>query len=333
VSSPPGSGLRLGLMGSGGIAEFHTPALKAAGFEVSAVCASPGSTRAREFADRHEIPQVLHDTSAMLAARDLWDALVIAIPIEATLEVLLEAVATGAPVLVEKPVAFQASDLVPLLGRALPVQVAYNRRFYRTVAAARDEVRNGPPVLATLTLPESVGVDGAEAMLHFFSNSVHGLDMTRFVFGEVAVVAVERLSDERGRPCGVAALLQSPRGDVVQFVGNWGTPANFALTIDRPGRRLELRPLEAAAVFTGMEVVEPTAEVPIRSYRPLQTGRVDLDDVDARLKPGFFAQAEAFARLCRGEDPAPAARLEDAHAALVLAEALAGPMPQRASFG
>lgn len=327
MTSAPGRGLRLGLVGAGGIAEFHAPALTAAGFEVAAVSARPGSMRAREFAERHGIAQVLHDTSAMLAARDLWDALVIAVPIEDTLEMLLEAVATGAPVLVEKPVTYRASDLVPLLARSLPVQVAYNRRFYRTVAVARDEVRSSPPVMATLTLPESVGVDGADGMLHFFSNSVHGLDMARFVFGDLTVTAVERLSDERGWPCGVAALLQSPRGDVVQFVGNWGTPANFALSIDRPGRRLELRPLEAGAVFTDMEVVEPTVEVPIRTYRPVQSGRVDLDEVDARLKPGFFAQAEAFARLCRGEDPAPAARLEDAHAALVLAEALAGPMP------
>jgi predicted dehydrogenase len=327
LTNAPGSGLRLGLVGAGGIAEFHVPALRAAGFEVAAVCARPGSTRARDFANRHGIAQVLPDTSSMLAARDRWDALVIAIPIEDTLAVLLEAVATGAPVLVEKPVAYRASDLAPLLGRPLPVQVAYNRRFYRTVAAARDEVRNGPPVMATLTLPESVGMEGADGMLHFFSNSVHGLDMIRFVFGDVTVTAVKRLSDERGRPCGLAALLQSPRGDVVQFIGNWGAPANFALTIDRPGRRLELRPLEAAAVFTDMQVVEPTIEVPIRTYRPVQSDRVDLDAVDARLKPGFFAQAEAFARLCQGEDPAPAARLEDAHAALVLAEALAGPMP------
>ncbi len=312
-------------MGSGGIAEFHVPALRAAGFEIAAVCGTPGSERAREFAARHEIEHVVHDTAVMLAARESWDALVIAIAIDATLDVLLEAVETGAPVLCEKPVSYQAAALLPLLGRALPVQVAYNRRFYRTIAAARDEVRNGPPVMATLTLPESVGVDGADGMLHFFSNSVHGLDMARFVFGDVEIVAVERARDERGQPCGVAALLRSARGDLLQFVGNWGTPANFALTIDRPGRRLELRPLEAGAVFTGMEVVEPTAEVPLRSYRPQQTERVDLDEVDARLKPGFFQQAQAFARLCRGDDPAPAATLEDAHAALALAEALAGP--------
>jgi predicted dehydrogenase len=328
MSAPPGAGLRLGLIGAGAIAEFHAPALKEAGFELSAVCTRPGSVRAREFAQRHGVPRVLGDAPAMLAAREEWDALVVTVPADCCLEVLLEVVPSGAPVLVEKPVSFAASDIAPLLGRGLRVQVGYNRRFYRPVAMARENVRNGPPVLATLTLPEAEGANPQATLTNFFTNSVHGLDLARFVFGDLEVVGVERLNDEHGDVRGVAALLQSSRGDAVQFLGNWGTPANYALAIDRPGQRTELRPLETAAVFTRMEMTEPTAERPVRSYLPQVTSRVELDSVDLRLKPGFFAQAEAFARLCRGEDLAPAASLEDARAVLALAEALAGANPR-----
>ena len=43
--------------------------------------------------------------------------------------------------------------------------------------------------------------------------------------------------------------LASPRGDLLQFTANWRTPWNFALSLDRPGRRFELRPFEAATVY------------------------------------------------------------------------------------
>ncbi len=67
----------------------------------------------------------------LLAARSLWDALLIAVPPQATLPILKEAVALGVPILVEKPVACAAAELKPLLEREAPVIVGYNRRFTR----------------------------------------------------------------------------------------------------------------------------------------------------------------------------------------------------------
>ena len=85
-----------------------------------------------------------------------------------------------------------------------------------------------------------------------------------------------------------------------------------------------LRPLEIGTVYEGMEVIEPTRENPLRVYRPRESARVALTAEDFKFKPGFLAQARALAALVHGEDPGPAARLEDAHAALHLAEELVG---------
>ena len=52
--------------------------------------------------------------------------------------------------------------------------------------------------------------------------------------------------------------------------------------------------------------------------------KVELDQWDKTYKPGFYAQAQALAALVRQEDPGQAARLEDAHAVLEIAEQLAG---------
>ena len=320
---------RLALIGCGNIAEFHPAAFRAAGFHLAAVCSRPGSPRLHSFAQRHDIPLVFDHVSDLFAAREHWDAVLIAVSVDATLNILLQALELDVPVLVEKPIAWRSNDLLPLVNRQLSVIVGYNRRFYRTVQEAQKEVLNGPPLLGHLALPEAVRTPGQPSddlayLKPFFGNSVHGLDIARYVFGGLRLVDVQRLTNSDGAIQALMAMLTTDRGDILHFTGNWQAPANFSLTLDRPGRRFEMRPFEAATIYEGMEVTPPTAEEPIRTYKPKQVGKVDLDETDYRCKPGFVGQARALAALIRGEDPGPAARLEDAHADLELAEGLVG---------
>jgi predicted dehydrogenase len=321
--------LRLALLGAGKIAEFHVPAARRAGFEVVAVAARPGSTTPAALAERHGIPRVFDGAEALLAARDEWDALLISVPVPDLLSVLERSLEAGAPVLVEKPVALRSRDLDSLAGRDLPVMVAYNRRFYPGVQAAREELRVGPPALGALTLPEGItgwaGPDGdAEPLYLHFSNSVHGLDLLQFLFGPLEVVHTERLPLRDGSVPGLVATLRSERGDVVQVLVNWGTPTNTAVTVDWPGRRLELRPYEHLVVYDAMQVVDPTDDVPIRTYRPQVAAQVPLTGDDVEFKPGFVGQMQAFASLCGGGDPGPGASLADAASVLRLAEGIVG---------
>ena len=96
------------------------------------------------------------------------------------------------------------------------------------------------------------------------------------------------------------------------------------MILDRPSRRLELRPFETAVVYEKMEFVDPTPETPIGTYTPLVAERINLDECDQHFKPGFCAQARSLSALVRSEDPGPAARLEDAFKVLKLAEELIG---------
>lgn len=323
------TGPRLAFIGCGNIAEFHAPACRAAGLDLVAVCSRPGSPRLRSFAERHCIPLVFDHTSELFHAREEWDALLIAVPIGATLDILVCALETKAPILVEKPVAWRSKDLMPLIHRQLPVIVGYNRRFYQTVQEAQREVADGPPLLAHLALPEALPSPSQSSndpsyLGPFFWNSVHGLDLARFVLGDLHLVHVQRLKDPAGVILGLTAVLTTDRGDILELTSHWQVPANFSLTLDRAGRRFDIRPFEAATIYEGMEVTEPTEENPIRSYRPKPVAKVELDEVDRRFKPGFVAQAHALAALARGESPGPAARLEDAYAILELAEQLVG---------
>ena len=209
------------------------------------------------------------------------------------------------------------------------VLVGYNRRFYLPVRRAREEVRSGVPLLARLSLPEGVDPDDRDStksyLEPFFENSCHGLDLIRYVFGDLQVKNVRRLTRGDGRLVGLTALLSTARGDLVQFEGNWGVPANFALSLQRPGRRFELCPFEQATIYEGMDVIEPTDSNHIRRYVPREVEHVELDPIDLSAKPGFVAQASVLSDLVEGK-PAPleAANLDDAHAAIKLCEQLVG---------
>lgn len=321
---------RLAIIGAGRVTEFHVPAFREAGFEVTAICSRPGSDSAKSMGERHGIDNVFDGMEALLAASDAWDALLITVTTTSTLEVLEQALQAGVPVLVEKPVALRSADLEPYINRDLPVLVGYNRRFYRPVQAARQEVRKSPKLLGQLVFPETIHTPDRESdnprYLEWFYSSVtnHGLDLARFVFGELQIQHVSRLRNTGGALAGITAILTAEDGHLLQFMGIFNVPTNFAITIDSPNRRFEIRPFEIATIYDGMEVVAPTDETPIRTYVPNVLKTIHLDDVDLRFKPGFVAQARTFAGFVSSGDPGDGARLEDAYAVLKLAEELAG---------
>jgi predicted dehydrogenase len=320
------------LIGVGIVAEARVPALRAAGLDVAGVSTRPGSRRLRDFATRHGIPSVVDDWRAMLDDGEGWNALVISTWPDGTPDVLAAAMDLGVPILVEKPVAWNSGRLLELCAKPHDqVIVGYNRRFYRSVQAARSEALNGPPLIAQLALPADVVVPEAydpsgRYLLHFFESvSALGLDLTRFVLGDLHVTAVSRLTSPAGNVAALAALLGTDRGDVLQLTGNWGTAANFALSLCRPGRRFELLPFEVASVYEGMEVQPPSPDYPVRRYVPKPVAMIALDGVDVQQKPGFVAEAQALGAMIAGcPPPAYTARLEDALAVTTLCEELTG---------
>lgn len=311
----------LALIGSGPIAHFHVDAARRAGFLVTDVAGRPGSTRAPAFAAQHGIARVWDDP-AQLAADGAWDALILAVETAATLPLLTVAAERDRPVLVEKPVALSSAALAPLRSRWDHVLVAYNRRYYEPVQAARAWLRDRGPCLVQLELPDAVAPedDGTDRTTIVRINSVHGLDLLRYLLGDLRIESVASLGDP-GAYAGRHLTLRSARGDLCSLTANWNAPANFSLAFDAGAERFQLRPFEVGATYRGMEVVEPTPAMPIRRYQPVCTGTVWADASNG--KPGFVGQAKALRRLVEGAPPGPeAATMNDACEAVVLVEAL-----------
>jgi len=323
---------RVGIIGVGETADWRARALRAAGMEVTAVSARQGSERLSDFATRHEIARRFTDWKSMLDHRDLFDALAVSTWPDATPSVLQAAMDLAVPILVEKPVAWNSARLKQLCSKPNDrVIVGYNRRFYRPVQEARREVLSGPPLLAQLTLPTQLyprdGYDPTARYLQSFFESVSilGLDLTRFVMGDLTLVHASRLKDADGNLAGLAAVLTTERGDLVQVTGNFGATANYSLVLNRPGRRFDLLPFEAATIYAGLEVLLPNAEYPIRRYIPRKSTQVNLDNIDLQEKPGFVGEAMALLAMVQGERPPEfTARLQDALAVTTLCEQLTG---------
>lgn len=319
---------RAGLIGVGPVSDWHIRALRLAGFDITAVSSRKKSTRVLPFAQKHKIPATYSDWETMLKDKSSFDALLIATHVEGTVDVLSVALELGLPILVEKPVALSSKQIETVCKKAHPlVQVGYNRRFYPSILFARQETQAREAAIANLFFPENISHKSAKApysyLYRFFQNSCHGTDMLRFIFGDLQIEKTKYLLRQDRKLWGFGALLSTARGDVVSFTANWGTPANLSLTIDWPGRRIELKPLERASVYEKMKIVEPSKDFPLRQYLPKIANQVGLSEIDLVEKPGFAEQARAFKRMVDTGKPFPlAATLQDAYCAVKLCEDL-----------
>jgi len=297
------------VVGAGAIAPFHIAALRAAGFNVSHIAATAGSHRAKELAARLEIQQVWPSSEELISSNS-WDALVLASSTESIPALLRLVLQQRRPCLVEKPVGFDAETIAEFAGHDHQVRVAYNRRFYASSESARAFAAAGPCIFR-LELPDSIAstADEMNGLRAVRENSVHGLDLLAHVLGRYNIVTRMDISEPRGR----LAVMSTEAGHVGTIVLNWNCPANFSLVLDRSPRRFELKPFELGSTYEGMEVIEPTDDMPVRRYVPKLVQQVDSFPGPDGVKPGFLLQAQSLmSAVQRGEWDARSATLDDA---------------------
>ena len=131
--------LRAGIIGSGFIAPVHIEALRRIGVQVSAIC---GSERAREVAERWDIPRVFtgHDFEGLVNCPEV-DVVHITSPNRHHHAQALAALAAGKHVVCEKPLAMTTSETSGIVEAAKHAgkvfAVNYNVRFYPAVLQMR----------------------------------------------------------------------------------------------------------------------------------------------------------------------------------------------------
>ena len=308
------------LIGTSPIMRSHLKAITESGMEPTAVASSNIHSCSHEkFAIENNIKKNYQNWDEMIN-EEKYDGILIAARTESTIEILEHAIKQNVPILVEKPVSFSSQIIKKLINDSHgQIIVGFNRRFYKTVNEVRNLIsKENKPVIASMIAPES------SDFRKFFDNAVHGIDLLRYIFGDIKLEHVKKLIVDDLQK-GFIATFSNEKNDIIQLIGNWNASDNFSLTIFQDRTKFELKPFEELNIYNGINIIEPTDSIPIRKYQPKLVKRICLDSVDQYIKPGFFQQCNAFSELIRKKTQScSTASLTDTLKAIEICEKLVG---------
>lgn len=109
--------IKIGIIGVGGMANYHVPGFRQGGGEVVALC-DVNEAVAQKAAAKHGIERVFTDVGAMLQGMPELDAVSVIVPNKFHALVALQALAAGKHVFCEKPPALNAKQMEQMLAAA-----------------------------------------------------------------------------------------------------------------------------------------------------------------------------------------------------------------------
>jgi predicted dehydrogenase len=167
--------VRLGMLGSGFIADHYMSGLRYVPDAVIVASASTGGTRGAGFAARHGIERI-HDSIAALCADPEVDLVVVALPNHLHLSAVTSAVAAGKGVLCTKPLGRNAAEAEEMLRLVTAAGVFHgyleNEVFAPEVMKTREMVASGN-LGRVLTMRAREGHSGPHAP-HFWDAETAG---------------------------------------------------------------------------------------------------------------------------------------------------------------
>jgi predicted dehydrogenase len=167
----------------------------------------------------------------------------------------------------------------------------------------------------TVEIPQAITADRQSRRLsdfdyenYFVRNSIHGVDLVRYILGEPTNVhSLVRPNSERNNAgASFATILEYPKGVVATITDLWDTPEVWRMKIVAESGWVEFEPLEQGWF------------VNVNGERT----RIIADAVDSEFRPGVYTQDLHFVDAVRAEKTPllPACLLPDAHKTMVLME-------------
>ncbi len=188
--------LKIGFIGSGGIAKSHFDSLGKIDEAQIVACMDVDADRAAEAAARFAGAGAYTDVAQMLDAQEL-DAVYVCVPPHAHGEAELALVERGVPFFIEKPIGVDretpARVLAALGGKDLITSVGYMMRYRASAQRVKELLAEDEPVVARGSwiggMPgvywwRRKDMSGGQAN----EQTTHVFDLARFLFGEVASV-------------------------------------------------------------------------------------------------------------------------------------------------
>lgn len=286
------------LLGVGAMGTEYAKVLKALGFPVLAVGRSERSGKA--FTEATSIP-------AITGGFRRWISSAKALPTKAIVAVSEESIGEATKlllknglrsILVEKPGGSTASEIqeVATLSRKTHarVAVAYNRRFYASVAAARPMIERDGGVTSFnfeftewSHIVENLAKPPRVLREWYLHNSTHVIDLAFTLGGWPKTISSFVSGRLRWYPRAVfAGAGISTSGALFSYQANWAAPGRWSVEVLTRKHRYIFRPMEKLFV-QDIGSVQLT-EIPLKN------------SMDEKFKPGLYRQVEAFLHQGRG---------------------------------
>lgn len=290
---------KIAFIGAGSMAREHIRAFKARPDAELAGIYSRTKPRAEALAQEFGIPLVC-DSVADLARRTEATLVVVAVPELALNAVAKAAFAESWSVLLEKPAGYSFADAQDIesaaRGRASPVMVGFNRRFYASTMKLKAslDAYDGTRfvhIQDQQSFAEARRYNHPEPVVENFmyANSIHVIDLARHLC-RGSIVGVNRIMPWRGEATEVVLThLAFESGDAALYEGLWRGPGPWSCSVSTAQRRWTMQPLERLSFQNANERAQNT---------------VEPDPIDASFKAGFARQAEAVLARANGRPSA-----------------------------
>ena len=284
---------QIALIGAGPMAMAYAAVLKGLDADIRVI--GRGESSAKSFKEKTGLDVRTGGLEDYLASgEELPDYAIVSTPVDALSPNTKALVAAGIRnVLVEKPAGLtpeQTHELADIAAKNnANVYVAYNRRYYASVMAAKKLIAaDGGASSMRMEFSEfAFRIKDVPTAAHIksqwlYANSTHVLDMGFFLAGYPTEISGLQAGGSDWHPAGSQFVGHGrlENGGLFSYHADWDAAPRWMIEVMTPKRTLMLNPLE---------------KLNQRSPEGFAITPVELeDDLDTRFKPGLYAQTEAF---------------------------------------
>ena len=314
---------KLLIIGPGNIAVEHTKAFLKIGFEIGALFAS--HKKSLSFQRFRKIFQINDEevyfnykiiNSEFLKKKKI-DAVLLSSSIYIIPKILKILLGLKIPILVEKPVGIGVNWYKEFKNKNTNnVMVGFNRRFYGNINYIKSLITNNIGEINNLhiSIPEKIFIEKKrhfEVYKKYYSNTAHIIDLLFYLFGNFDLES-KYYFNKRKKKNFFTIISNKNINGIIDF--SFNSPKNFSLSFEFKKKRYVLEPIEVLNVYDKLKISQPTNEMPLRIYQPVQTKKLFSFDNDYKIKPGFYSQALEIKRyLKKKKFSSHSANLNDAY--------------------
>ena len=282
------------------MANEYAKCLKNLGVNISSVISSKNSKTVDHLISSYDINHKFQDINDILVNQGIWDAAIICCSAEYTFSYLEKLAIADKPILAEKPISSNITELEKII-HFKNIVVGFNRRFYKNISYLKSELANKNIDLVKLCIPDLNISDILTKHKYLpdsvYSNSIHIFDLLLYLFGDVSWQS-SVISKTNKSICSLS-LLGFNKANInfsLDFPFNY--PDNFSITIYAEETSYVIKPIEILRVFKGMDIQEPSGDIPHRIYKPRLKNLI-VAESNEKFKPGLHDQVESFIEFCK----------------------------------